>query len=248
MGPAVLFGPAVAADQNGMSSKPASWGAGDSGSREGVLEMTAAPASAKLGRAMRSSSRSFGVIVAATVSLVVLAAPHVAAAEGDGRWPTRTILYHNGAAKYASSVKQAARLWNRSGVKVRFKAVSKREARLRVVISDRGLFGGLGFTELTGRRGTIRLASAIRKASSAPELSGLLTARVVAHEFGHVLGLRHDSGRCTVMYVHTDETLPPGCPSPKRGWRYRCRVLEVVDVRRAVKIWGGRVRSRPRRV
>ena len=184
------------------------------------------------------------MIVAATVPLAALAAPHVAAAaEGYSPWPTRTILYYNGATKYASSVKQAAHLWNRSGVKIRFKAVPKSKARLRIVISNRGLFGGLGFTDVTGTKGTIRLASKIAEASSDPNLSRLLATRVVAHQFGHVLGLGHDNGQCTVMYPHRDETLPPGCRPPKQGWRYRCRVLEAVDVRRAVKIWGGRVRK-----
>jgi hypothetical protein len=191
--------------------------------------------------------------IASVVVAGLLAAPACAFAdEGDVKWPTSTVPYYNGATKYASGVKEAARLWNRSGARIRFKAVSKRKAKLRIVVAKRapdiGTLQDHGYTKVVrrgrGATGTIYLHRNITKDVAGDHLlSDLLVTRAVAHEMGHVLGLRETSSGCSVMNVQFDVDLPFGCPRPKEAWRYRCRVLEKVDVKRAVKRRGGRARK-----
>jgi hypothetical protein len=52
---------------------------------------------------------------------------------GGHKWPTRTITYNAGAApKYAKAIGRAVRAWNTSGVRVRFRATSRRRALLPI--------------------------------------------------------------------------------------------------------------------
>ena len=67
----------------------------------------------------------------------------------------------------------------------------------------------------------------------------LLTRRIiVAHELGHVLGLRHAHRNCSVMSYRRETR----CPKPPHPWQARCRVLEPDDVRGAIRRYGGRMR------
>ena len=69
---------------------------------------------------------------------------------------------------------------------------------------------------------------------------------VVAHELGHVLGLGHEPRRCALMNTRLVTLSPERCIPPLEPWRWRCRILERDDVRGAVRLYGGRVRSRGR--
>jgi len=60
----------------------------------------------------------------------------------------------------------------------------------------------------------------------------------VAHELGHVLGLRHVKDKCATMSYQRFDV----CPKPPAAWQLRCRPLERDDVRGAVRRYGGRVK------
>ena len=61
-------------------------------------------------------------------------------------------------------------------------------------------------------------------------------AIVAAHEFGHVLGLRHAKNTCAVMSYQREQA----CPEPAGQWQKRCRLLEADDVAGAIRRYGGR--------
>ena len=71
---------------------------------------------------------------------------------------------------------------------------------------------------------------------------------VTAHELGHALGLDHETRRCALMNPTLANLSPQGCQPLLPPWQWRCRVLERDDVRGAVRIYGGRVKRRPRAV
>jgi hypothetical protein len=52
---------------------------------------------------------------------------------------------------------------------------------------------------------------------------------------GHVMGLDHQDGVCATM----NAAQWTYCTIPPYPWDFRCRVLELTDVRRAVAIYGG---------
>ena len=52
---------------------------------------------------------------------------------GGKKWPTRTITYHSSATQYKAAIRSAVNLWNESGMNVRFKAVKRSKAKLRIV-------------------------------------------------------------------------------------------------------------------
>jgi hypothetical protein len=71
----------------------------------------------------------------------------------------------------------------------------------------------------------------------------------VAHELGHVLGLQHNQSGCSLMNTsHTNGIAPTLClrddiEESKPG-RWRCRLIEKVDLKRVRRIYGGQPRLR----
>jgi len=64
-------------------------------------------------------------------------------------------------------------------------------------------------------------------------------AITAAHEFGHVLGLRHAKNTCAVMSYQREQA----CPNPAGTWEKRCRLLEADDVAGAIRRYGGRAQA-----
>lgn len=115
-------------------------------------------------------------------------------------------------------------------MRVRFRGVARRRAR--VLITGGGGSGCRGTSPLgfvRGRRATVRLGAGCGYES--------LMTRVVAHELGHVLGLRHEDRVCAAMNSGsvTRCTREP-------DFQYRCRILEPDDVFGAVRRYGGSAR------
>ena len=106
---------------------------------------------------------------------------------------------------------------------------------------------GTSYDPSTGRavRAEVRISRPDPLYVSEP---GRAITMVVAHEFGHVLGLAHEPRRCALMNTTLVTLSPARCQPPLEPWRWRCRILERDDVRGAVRIYGGRVRKRGRAI
>lgn len=219
--------------------------------------------------------RPLRCLLLATAVLVagLLAAPAAQAYKlGGKKWPTRTITYNAGAApKHAKAIRRAVRAWNTSGVRVRFRATSRRRARLRISETPSPTHGGratLGWASpstiterLLDGAPLVMKGIPLRCGTRFPGMGRIVCTRgpfvklyapknredpfvanemagIVAHELGHVLGLKHVGKRCALMGPQGQTR----CPKPPAPWQLRCRLLEADDVRGAIRRYGGRMR------
>src|SRR6266702_1562952 len=152
-----------------------------------------------------------------------------------GRWPTRTITYYTDTPAYAWSVDSAAYAWDSSGARIQFVKSSRANAKVLL---------GIRWYKQAGDAHIQRIGGAIVSAQI-----GIQTghdryemALIVAHELGHVLGLDHEFGVCATMNPSVGDDHTTLCPAPPTGM-WTCRLLQRDDVRGAVRLYGGRVRS-----
>ena len=182
--------------------------------------------------------RPWPAIVLAAFALVLVTAAPAAAYNLDGhRWPSRTITYLN-TTKYKAEVAAAAKAWNSSGARIRWKPVRRNAAV--VIRLSRQTSALPGYAQWAGGRGTITLAQDLRFAEEIRE-GRTFAAKVIAHEMGHIMGIDHVKRGCAVMNTN----FPKACPLPKEHWRYRCRFVEADDIRGVIKLYGGRMRKLP---
>ena len=162
---------------------------------------------------------------------------------GRHRWHGRVIAYHSSAERYAHEVRQAASAWNSSGIRVRWKAVPARRARVKITISRRTSAAGFALLFDKPSRGSRRSSGHILLR---PDIAAWLpaaqrstaTAQVVAHEMGHIMGLNHEDRRCAIMSARVAQR----CERPAEPWRHRCRLIERDDQRGAAVLLRGRAR------
>ena len=178
-------------------------------------------------------------VLLAVVVAFFAAIPADAASLGGKKWKQRTITYHASAPQYNEAIAAGVAAWNASGVRIRFKPVSsRRKADVRIV-TGRQRSGPSGDAHLGYyRRSRVRL-NAFDPAGKDPAWLAQSMRIVVAHELGHVLGLKHTFKPCSVMNYGRDEK----CPKPPAPWQLRCRLLEPDDVRGALKRYGGRAKA-----
>jgi hypothetical protein len=170
--------------------------------------------------------------------LPVARAGHVAT------WPHGVVTYFDQTGM-GKTVEKAAERWNESGAHVDLRRVgSPARADVIVRVDDRKLrhlcgSDCLGFSSNIGRPSGDR-ADVLLAADLGPRARPL-SVWVAAHEFGHVLGLRHRTGHaCSLMSEHAFDTrcapsLEAGEPTPAE---LAC-VPAPTDVEVAAKLYGG---------
>ena len=129
----------------------------------------------------------------------------VIAAGGPQPWPNGRVTYFD-ASGSGAAIDAAASRWNRSGARVTLVRAPDR-ARAEVVFVAHGAelratCGArcLGLSSSIGRPGDGRVTVNLN-----PEITGEpspLSVWVAMHELGHVLGLRHREGFCSLMNAH----------------------------------------------
>jgi hypothetical protein len=126
---------------------------------------------------------------------------------GGNPWPGKRVTYNStGPRSGKLLVDRAARVWNRARVGVRFKRSSS--GRADVIVSGvTGACHGQAYMGYPGERASWLYV--------APCPSRLMVL-VMAHEFGHVLGLDHEMRRCALMNYGVDT----GTGTPSRCRRH----------------------------
>ena len=175
-----------------------------------------------------------------------------AAEAAPRKWPKGRITYVD-RSKDPDAVKLAVQVWNSSGLRIRFvKVRSVRKARL-VIQNTRRVPSGCGSGYGTfgypgpGRKAYVSILHGTDADGQGCAWPG--QTLVVAHELGHVLGLDHTMSGCSLMNTsHTNGVAPSLClgndVDESKPGRWRCRVLEKVDLKKVKRIYGGKPRLR----
>ena len=177
--------------------------------------------------------RIAATIGAALVAITVVPGSKAFQLEG-GRWPTSTITYYNEVPAYSWAVDNAAYAWNTSGARVRFLKSSRRDAKVLVGIRWFKAAGDASVQRVNGRFLSAKVG--IRNGQDRYTMT-----LVLAHEFGHVLGLDHEDRVCATMNTYLVDNHPEYCDAAPVG-QWVCRLLRADDVRGAVRLYGGTAR------
>lgn len=163
-----------------------------------------------------------------------LLAPAAEASHVAGRaWPGGRVTYAVTSKSMRGPVRAAALAWNRSGLAVRLVEVPRSQARLLISPLPKGsCFGAIG-EALVGYTGGFQ--SFMHLQSNCPEGTLTMTA---AHEFGHVLGLKHENKRCSLM----NSVFVSRCHPQPLEWEWYCSPPRDDDRRGLLARYGGKFR------
>ena len=172
--------------------------------------------------------------VVTAITAVLLAAPARAYHLEGGRWRTNVITYYTETPAYSWSVDTAAYAWNTSGANVHFVKTTRTKAKVLVGIRWYKHAGDAHIQRVGGM--FVNAQVGIQTGHDRFEM-----ALIMAHEFGHVLGLDHEFGVCATMNPSVGADHTTMCPAPPAG-TWTCRLLQADDVRGAVALYGGSVK------
>jgi hypothetical protein len=202
-------------------------------------------------RRLRRARPRLAVPVLAALSLVLGALDWsglpVIAAGGPEPWPHGRVTYYD-ASGSAATVAAAAARWNRSGARVRIVPARDREHADVVFVAD-----GAGLREGCGPR-CLGLSSAIGHPTGGrvtvminPSIAGMPTPLgvwVAMHELGHVLGLRHREGSCSLMNAHAYDDSCSFAAGASEDGPLPCGPA-AADVAAAARLYGRDAGARP---
>lgn len=140
-------------------------------------------------------------------------------------------------------VREAVGHWNRSGARIKLVETGRSKAQIVVLAPERARgCSGVSRRLFVNR---VRSSSSIRRGPCVHRADGTrdreAEVRILVHEFGHSLGLEHETHACAAMNVNLVDTVPNRCTDvlalPK--WQYYCVYLEADDIAGIVKRYGG---------
>jgi hypothetical protein len=166
---------------------------------------------------------------------IVLLTPVAEASHLSGRaWPGGRVTYAVTSKSMRAPVRAAALAWNRSGLKVRLVEVPRSQARLLISpLPKASCFGAIG-EALVGYTGGFQ--SFMHLQPNCPDGTLTMTA---AHEFGHVLGLKHENKRCSLM----NSVFVSRCRPQPLEWEWYCSPPRDDDRRGLLRRYGGKFRK-----
>ena len=183
------------------------------------------------------------MVLLGLIAMLALAAAPASAYNAPGpRWPGKTIRFHETLPKsWNWGIRQAVKTWNTSGINVRFVKVPRSRAQVKIGYGDAN--GSGGYASIGRQPGAYVEMNKSMYRPLRPEVR-LVTAQILAHELGHVLGLDHVfSNGCRLM----TPTVLGNCPDPPQPWLYDCSWLSKDDFRGALKLYGGKARKPARK-
>ncbi len=168
--------------------------------------------------------------------------PVIAADSGPHAWPGGDITYWD-AARASASIDAAAARWNGSGVAIRFHRARSRADADVVFVADRHTLRSrcgpqcLGLSTSIGRPDSGRVTVTLE-----PDLTGrpsALSVWVSMHELGHVLGLQHREGTCSLMTPRAYDDACRAAPGALQGSQLPV-CPAAGDVTTAARLYGRR--------
>ncbi len=178
------------------------------------------------------------LLLLAVIAATALGTTAAASAAPLRKWNKHTVSYYVGARAKLSVVNAASR-WNASGVRFRFVRTMSRTAADVMVLDTPGVIPtcGSGVANMSLVNG-VMVKVTINLYGGSARCSPQSRVFAATHEFGHALGLDHETARCSLMNPVGNAQGGMRCPRPRAGF-WRCRVIEQIDVARAVRRYGG---------
>jgi hypothetical protein len=182
--------------------------------------------------------RKLSLILLSSLLAVAVGAPVLAHTGRPAPWGNEIRVYNP--TGWQRSVRDAADAWNRSGVTPKFVFVDDaRDAQVTVTASTKAVAARCdetytceAFARRRGQRGAIWLPTQMGEEVLSPPL-----VRLIVHELGHVLGLRHEMHDCARMNTDTGARLCGVLRVPPDT--YACGPLQH-DILAAEQLYGER--------
>jgi hypothetical protein len=199
----------------------------------------------------RSRARRAAPIFATLLLALAPAAWHempvLASDRGPQAWPGGTLTYFDASGSRAA-VDAAATRWNRSGVQIRLRPASDRAHANVVFVANAKVLRSTCGRSCLGLSSTIGHPRSSRAVVTLnPSIAGTPTALsvwVVMHELGHVLGLEHRKGSCSLMNAHAFDDSCTFSRTAKTADALPCGPA-ASDVTAAARLYGREAAAHP---